>query len=382
MGAANGYRRGFWLSLAQYTGLVAGVVAGAAAADPVLGALGISGSGARPLAAALVLVVGGSLGSSVGFWLGGPLRNAIADRRERGGPEMLAGAVFSAAGMLSVVWFLGLTFDRGPSQALARQVQGSAVLARLDLFFPRPPPWLAGVEKTLAGVPFPQTFADLQPNLPAPLQPPASVDTAEVRGAAGSVFRVAGRGCGGEVSGSAYPVARGYLVTNAHVVAGTSGTVVSQGPPGRRSGGLAASVVLFDPDRDVAVLYVPGLTVPALPPAAAARGTQGAVIGYPGGGPEDLEPAVVDTQTSARGRDIYNDRLVTRQILVMESLVRPGNSGGPLIDLQGQVLGLVFAASSSNSNQAYALTNAEIAADVRSGVATTRPVAVPPTCAV
>jgi len=95
------------------------------------------------------------------------------------------------------------------------------------------------------------------------------------------------------------------------------------------------------------------------------RGTQGAVIGYPGGGPEKTVPAVVDGSISATGRDIYNENLVTRQIFVLQASVHPGNSGGPLIDLQGCVLGVVFATSASDPSQAYALTDDEITADVR-----------------
>jgi S1-C subfamily serine protease len=107
------------------------------------------------------------------------------------------------------------------------------------------------------------------------------------------------------------------------------------------------------------------------------------VIGYPGGGDETVSPAVIDKSTAAEGRDIYSNSLVTRQIWIVESQVRPGNSGGPLVDLQGHVLGLVFAASSSNPSQAYALTNAEVQDDIRQGV--THPQRVDPSgfdCAV
>ena len=112
-------------------------------------------------------------------------------------------------------------------------------------------------------------------------------------------------------------------------------------------------------------------------------GTPGAVIGYPGGGPEDVKPAVLDGSLRAPGRDIYNDRLVDRNIWALSAEVRPGNSGGPVVDLQGHVLGLVFAASSSNPSQAYALTNAEVQDDIRQGL--THPQRVDPSgfdCAV
>jgi S1-C subfamily serine protease len=147
------------------------------------------------------------------------------------------------------------------------------------------------------------------------------------------------------------------------VVSGTTGTRVARDDRGE----LPAVVVLFDPDRDVAVLYVPGGRFTTLPAGSGQRGTQGAVVGYPEGGREAAGPAVVDAETIAKGRDIYNQALVDRQIFILEAHVVPGNSGGPLVDLNGRVLGMVFAASSSNPNQAYALTNDEIAKDEQSG---------------
>ena len=364
VGLANGYRRGFWLSLFQYLGMVGGVVVGAAVALPLLTALGVSGATLRPLAAAAILLVAGSAGSTLGYWISEPLRNAILRRGIAHPPEMLAGALFSGVAVLSVTWFLGLTFSRGPSPDLARLVQNSVILRQLDVVFPRPPGFLAGVQRVLAGVPFPQTFAGLAPPTAQPLELPASADTPQVRAAEASVFRVEGRGCGGIVSGSAYPVAPGYLITNAHVVSGTSGTTLSQAN-GRR---YSASVVFFDSKRDVAILSAPGITAPALVDGTGDRGTQGAVIGYPGGGDQTVSPAVIDKMTSAEGRDIYSNSLVVRQIWILESDVRPGNSGGPLVDLQGHVLGLVFAASSSNPSQAYALTNQEVHDDIQQGV--------------
>src|SRR5439155_21476897 len=169
-----------------------------------------------------------------------------------GAGELFGGAVFSAFAVLSVMWFLGTSLDRSP--ALARLIQSSTLLRVLNVALPQPPAFLAGVEKDLAGVPFPQTFfPGFEPSV-APLQLPATADTPGVRAAEPSVYRVEGRGCGGIVTGSAYPVAPHYLVTNAHVVSGTSRTTVSQGPPGTR--GIPALVVYFDPERDVAILRV------------------------------------------------------------------------------------------------------------------------------
>jgi S1-C subfamily serine protease len=187
--------------------------------------------------------------------------------------------------------------------------------------------------------------------------------------AAQAVVKISSLGCGGIVTGSGFPVGNGYVVTNAHVVSGTSShTIVTAA-----STTMRATVVFFDPERDIAVLYVPGFNEAGLTFAPADRGTQGAVIGYPGGGPEKTVPAVVDGAVDAQGRDIYNQNLVTRRIYVIQASVHPGNSGGPLVDLEGRVLGVVFATSASDANQAYALTKDEIDSDIRDAQANPSP---------
>lgn len=184
-----------------------------------------------------------------------------------------------------------------------------------------------------------------------------------VQQAAAVTVKVISTGCGGLVTGSGFPIGSSLILTNAHVVSGTSnhriqtvdGTV------------LPATVVYFDPKVDIAILRVAGYVGPSLDFAPAGRGTTGAVIGYPGGGPEKVEPAVIDGAVNAEGRDIYSANLVTRQIYVLQSHVRPGNSGGPIVDLQGRVLGVVFATSASQADQAYALTDDQVASDITQG---------------
>lgn len=361
IGLANGYRRGFWLSLAQYVGLTIGVVLGALAAGPVLDYLHIGNATARPLGAVLVLVIGGSLGSSIGFAAGEPIRRGILRAGIHTSTDSIGGAALSAVAVMAMCWFLGLSFSRGPSQEIAQQIQRSALLRTIDSMGLKPPVFLASVEGILAGVSFPSAFAGLEPTLAA-LPVPTSVDTAGVNRTAENVVKVSSFGCGGLVTGSGFPVGVGYIVTNAHVVSGTNAHAIIM-PGGRQ---MKATVVFFDPEKDVAVLSVPDYTGPGLTFGPGQRGTKGAVIGYPGGGPEKVVPAVVDGTMDAEGRDIYNENLVTRQIYVMQASVHPGNSGGPLVDLEGRVLGIVFATSASDPNQAYALTDDEIAADIRS----------------
>lgn len=371
---SSGYRRGFWLSLAQYAGLVLGVVIGAVLAPLLMDALNISDSTVRSLGAVLVLVVLGAIGSSVGYWVGEPIRVRLLARPESGRIDSLAGAIFSALALLSVSWFLGLSLKGVPTPQVAAAIQRSAILRTLDSFFPKPPAFLARVEAIIAGVNFSGAFAGLEPVPPSPLPLPASVNTPGIQGAAAETLKVRGLGCGGIVFGSGFPVGPGMVLTNAHVVAGTQGTTVLN-PSGRS---LGARVVLFDPERDIAILYVPRLALVPLSESSARPGTQGAAIGYPGGGPEQVKPAVVNGQVKAEGRDIYGQNLVVRNIWIIQAEVQPGNSGGPLVDLDGNVVGVIFAASTSQPGQAYALTDAEVQPDIDQAQGRTEAVAIGP----
>jgi S1-C subfamily serine protease len=189
--------------------------------------------------------------------------------------------------------------------------------------------------------------------------------------AASETVKVVSVGCGGLEEGSGFPVASGLVLTNAHVVAG--GHAITVLVPGR-PGALGAEVVLFDPERDIALLRVPGLPLsPMTIATSGSRATQGAVIGYPGGGPEAVVPGAIRGQIDAVGRDIYSNQIVSREIYVLQASVIPGNSGGPFVSLQGQVLGVVFAKSAVTGNEGYALTAGEILPDIARGESATAP---------
>jgi len=371
---SSGYRRGFWLSLAQYAGLVLGVIIGAAVAPVLMDALKISDSTVLSLGAVLVLIILGAVGSSVGYWVGEPIRLRLLAHPESGRIDSFAGAIFSALALLSVSWFLGLSLKSVPTPQVASAIQRSAILRTLDSVFPKPPAFLARVEKIIAGVNFPAAFAGLEPIAPSPLPLPASVNTSGIKAAASETLKIRGYGCGGIVYGSGFPVGPGMVLTNAHVVAGTQGTMVVN-PAG---GPLTARVVLFDPERDVAILYVPRLALAPIGEAAAQQGTQGAAIGYPGGGPVKVTPAVVNGEVQAEGRDIYGQNLVVRHIWILQADVLPGNSGGPLVDLDGNVLGVIFAASTGQQGTAYALTDTEVQPDIDKAQGRTEAVQVGP----
>ncbi|GAC1339257.1 MAG: acid resistance serine protease MarP [Candidatus Dormibacteria bacterium] len=368
--AASGLRRGLsWVGF-SVAGLVAGLLIGALVARPLASAISRNDAGSQATVAtavllSVVLVVQG-LGTAIGY------RVRSATLRRRNGDfarlDSLLGALVATLATFAAAWFLGLTFGQSRSQALDRQIQRSAVLRSFDALAPQLPPRLAEVGNVIRGARFPNPFASLVPEVGAPATLPASVDTPGVRAARDATVRVLARGCGvGQVeAGSGWPIAVDYLVTNAHVVAG--GSQVTVDVPGGDA--LPATVVLYDPNADVAVLHVAGLGLQPLPTASGdpARGTLGAVIGYPGGAREQtVVPAAVNGSETARGYNIYNSQTVDRRIAVLHAVVRPGNSGGPVVDLQGQVIGLVFAASTNDQGEGYALTIPQVRADLDAG---------------
>jgi S1-C subfamily serine protease len=171
--------------------------------------------------------------------------------------------------------------------------------------------------------------------------------------------------CNRSLEGSGFVVSPEHVLTNAHVVAGmTNGPFVSFGG----SNGLPATVVLFDVNNDVAILYVPGLRAPLLRFAGtAARGSDAVVVGYPENGPFRADPARVGSQWAASGPNIYKTATVTREIYAVRATVEPGNSGGPLLAKNGKVYGVIFAASTTARNTGFALTASVVRPDVRLG---------------
>jgi S1-C subfamily serine protease len=181
----------------------------------------------------------------------------------------------------------------------------------------------------------------------------AALDQA-VAHAGASTVKIIGDGCGQIQEGSGFVVAPGEVVTNAHVVAGIAHPMVEAG------GTLhSTTVLLFDPSYDLAVMRVDGLTGSplVLDPDQVDRGAQAAVLGFPGGGPFTVAPAGVMAVFEAEGRDIYGRKLTVRNVYEIQAVVRPGNSGGPLVEPDGRVIGVVFSRSTTNGDIGYALTS-------------------------
>jgi S1-C subfamily serine protease len=255
------------------------------------------------------------------------------------------------------------------------EVQNSRVLHRVDEVIPQSALGLLGSFNRFVGTSFFPRY--LEPFAPEHIvdvgaPPPRIADDPEVRSAGASVLKVRGEtDCGRGVEGSGFLYQPDRLMTNAHVVAGVDAPHVVLAHREVR-----ATVVLYDPDLDVAVLAVPGLGLPSLAfDRTAGPQDGGAVLGYPQDGPYDVEGARIRAQQRLRSPDIYGSGTVLRDVFSLRSTIRPGNSGGPLVSPAGRVTGVVFAASVTDRSTGYALTAEQVAEAAARGIRNREPVA-------
>jgi S1-C subfamily serine protease len=221
---------------------------------------------------------------------------------------------------------------------------------------------LSSLNKLIDPNGFPQVFNGLEPSphSTAPMPSLGSFDGV-VKAAAASVVKVEGTGCGGIVEGSGFVASNNRVATNAHVVAGVANPKVIDD-----NGIHNTRVIWFDPDLDLAVLQVGNLAGKPLQlnSAEQASNTTGVVLGYPGGGSFTAQPAAIIDHFTAYGRNIYDQGSTVRDIYSLHAKIIPGNSGGPVLGADGQVLGIVFATSTTYNNVGYALTGHQVAGEL------------------
>lgn len=354
-----GAKTGVVAQIGTYGGMLGGLLVGVFVATKFAGR--VTGEGEKLALTLFTLGLFAVLFGALGGWLG--LSGARLLRRVHLGPvDMTLGGIASSIGALVVVWVLAGTLATLPNAGTGRLIQDSAIIRRLDGVFPPAPEITARLGRLLDPLGFPQVFANLEPAPTNPVTGPTSAEVQAAADAAGkSTVKVTGKGCGGVLEGSGFVVGPDLVVTNAHVVAGIASPVVQDA-----NGTHPATPLVFDPATDIAVLRAHNLagTPLALADTSAARGTVGAVLGYPQDGPLTVTPGAVLAVYSARGRDIYGQSLVTRQIYALQAAIRPGNSGGPFARPDGTVTGVVFARSVTDSNVGYALTAAEVRPDL------------------
>ncbi len=365
--AVSGFRQGFVVGVLSFVGFLAGAAAGAQLAPQLVQRYLPHANEA--VVGLLVVFVAASLGQALAAAVGMAVRRRLTWRPVRL-VDSAGGAAVSVVSVLLVAWLVGTAVAHSTLTGLARQVQRSRVLATVDTVMPEgAKTWFSAFRRLLDREGFPQVFGGLGPERIIPVAPPDPrvLDSAAVRAARLSVVKVVGTApeCSRRLEGSGFAYAPRRVMTNAHVVAGVRRPQVLIGGDGAP---LEATVVLYDPRRDVAVLDVPALQVPLLRfsrPAGA--GTAAVVAGYPQDGPFTAVAARVRGSQDARGPDIYQRTQVTREIYSIRSRVLPGNSGGPLLAADGRVYGVVFAAAVDDSTTGYALTAAEVGGDAAAG---------------
>lgn len=352
----SGYRQGFVVGVLAFTGFIGGGV-GALLLVPSLVSGLEPGLGQSVLAVAAVLLAA-TVGQVLLAWLGSLVRDRLTWRPARVIDASL-GALVSVLAMLLVAWFLASALRPGPVPTLSRQIVDSRVITTVDDFVPNEAHTLfSSFRRVLDDNGLPTVFGGLTPERIRPVDPPSAgiTSTRAVRQAGTSIVKVSGTAedCNRRLDGAGFVFADQHVMTNAHVVAGVDRPEVQVGGTGRS---FTSRVVLYDPDRDLAVLYVPDLPADALDlDANGERGDQAVVAGFPGGGPYRLEPARIRETIDARGPDIYQRKQVTREVFSLFADVEPGNSGGPLLNLDGEVYGVIFAKSLDDPDTGYALT--------------------------
>ena len=370
--AVAGYRQGFIVGILSFAGFLGGAAVGASFA-PALARHLVQGTSQQALVAIIAVFVAAMIGQLLASAVGAAVRSRVSWRPATF-VDSVAGAAVSVLSVLLIAWLIGSAVVNAPFAMVTTQVNRSAVLHAVDKVMPSAARTMfSDFRSLLASGPYVQVFGALgaEPQLTVAPPDPAVLNSAGLARSRNSIVKVMGvaPSCSRRIEGSGFVISPNHVLTNAHVVAGVTENQAVFTRMGDRKG---ARVVLFDPERDVAVLYVPGLNArPLAFTGPASLGANAIVAGYPLDHNFTVVPARVGDDQLAQAPDIYQSHEVTRQIYSIRADVEPGNSGGPLLATNGQVYGVVFAAAVGVKNTGYALTAGEVRSDVSAGSART-----------
>jgi S1-C subfamily serine protease len=374
--AVSGYRQGFIVGILSFFGFVGGALLGAEFGPSIARAL-VGGQTQQDVIAVVLLVSFAVIGQFIASSIGAAMRSSVTGRSATA-LDSVGGSAVSVVSFLLIAWVVGSVLAGSPFPLVDQQVNNSLVLQTLDKTMPNPARTMfsdfrrllasnSTYAEVFSGIGAERIFAIAAPD-------PAVLGSPGYLAARGSVVRVWGvaPSCSRSVEGSGFVISPDHVLTNAHVVAGVTQRQTVTTASGRI---LPATVVYYDPQVDVAVLYVPGLDLTPLHFGQASPGDNAVVAGYP------LDtlylqavPARIGVVQDVQGPNIYFTSTVTRQIYEIRALVRSGNSGGPLLSPAGTVDGVVFAAAVGEADTGFALTAAEVSADARAGAGDTAPV--------
>ena len=357
--AISGWRSGALGSLMSFVGVVLGAIAGVMLAPHIVSH--VHSPRAKLFAALFLILALVVIGEVAGVVLGRAVRSAIRNRGIRT-VDSIIGVALQLVVVLVAAWLLATPLTSSDQPNLAAAVRGSKVLAQVDKYAPE---WLKSVPKRMSTLLSTSGLPEvLQPFGRTPIQavdaPDASLaDSLVVANARPSVVKIRGvaPGCQKVLEGTGFVIAPNRVMSNAHVVAGSdSVTVQAEGQT------YDATVVSYDPNADISILDVPNLPQRPLVFAEqpAKSGTDAVVLGYPGGGDFAATPARVREIIELNGPDIYRTTTVNREVYTIRGTVRQGNSGGPMINRAGQVLGVVFGAAVDDNDTGFVLTASEV----------------------
>ncbi len=370
--AVSGYRQGLAVGALSLGGFLVGALLAMTIVPPM--AEGLQEGIQRSFVVLVCVLLFAWLGQLGGAVLGARLRQHLTVRPAQVADQLL-GLVAGVASVLLVLWFVGGALRGSPAPNINRAMSTSRVLAAIDRFMPEDLDVIAeNFRKAVAGSQFPRVFAGVAPEqiLPVPSPNPDAISDTVVARTRRSIVKIVGDAdaCGRGQEGTGVVIGPQRVATNAHVVAGVDAPTVQVNGAGEK---LAAQVVLFDPQRDFAVLAVPDLTAPAMPLARAdlGHGDDALVAGFPRNGGFKAGSARVRAVLQATGEDIYGKAGVQREVYSLYADVQPGNSGGPLVSVDGRLAGVVFAKSLDDAATGYALTIREVTGDIRAGLSAT-----------
>ena len=368
--ALSGYWQGFVTGAFATAGLLLGGLLGVWLAPVALG--DAAPSLLVSLAPLFIVLLGASLGRGVLQFAGAKIRATTRWRPARA-LDAVGGALLSGAAVLVVAWALGVAVSGTRIDGVTPLVRSSVVLAKVNEVLPTRAAGALEAFNDVVGTSFfprylepfsPERIIEVEPGDARMRRDP------DVTRAGANVLKVRGTNdCGRGVEGSGFVYAEDRLITNAHVVAGVDDPEVYLSD----EDSVDATTVFYDPDLDIAVLEFDSGEIPPLRLTRDGEPAQPkdpvAILGYPQDGPFDIESGRIRASQTLRSPDIYGDGAVIREVFSLRGLVRPGNSGGPIVDSRGQVAGVVFAASVTDDDTGYALTADQVreaAADGRS----------------
>jgi S1-C subfamily serine protease len=367
--AVSGYRQGFIVGILSFFGFVGGALLGAEFGPDISRAL-VGGQTQQDVIAVVLLVAFAVIGQFIASSIGAAMRSTVTWHSATV-LDSVGGSVVSMVSVLLIAWVVGSVLIGSPFPVVDTQVNNSLVLQTLDRVMPSPAKTMFSDFRRLlaSNSMYAEVFSGIGAEhilaIPAPNS--SVVGSRGVQAASSSVVKVQGiaPSCQQSIEGSGFVISPDHVLTNAHVVAG----VTSHQTVTTVNGTLPATVVYYDPQVDVAVLYVPGLDLRPLQFAGAANpGDNAVVAGYPlNAAALHLVPARIGDIQNAQGPNIYETSTVTRQIYQIRAVVKSGNSGGPLLSPAGSVDGVVFAAAVGVSDTGFALTAAEVSADASAG---------------